>query len=1013
MKQYSFSSSLLLRTPLYSVEKYENADYAFILKTEEFKIALLLASNAFFNELRKKDFDYNLLNEKQQHTIKKYINRSSFRSTPFGIFSSFSLVDWTNQEETNIVLAKPDPYIRLDFSILEMLWEKYVKYNVEDFSKFQTNQSFYFSKTDLRYIKTEVEANAERLFSMVSISKNAILKKVLKFCQSSRSHNEIASFLMQEVGVNEPEAVSFIRELIKQQIIVSNLAPNITGKDYTHFFFKHLHECPELRDLKLQIEELSSGYSVKLCSLLEIANELNKQLSLKNNTNHYYSIAEKKVLSGGISSKHQEQIKDGLFCLDLLSKVTVNDDLNKFKTAFKEKYESGEVTLLEVLDSQFGIGYGAFDKIKNHYGLSDNNTATSQQNSHIDAKNEFVESLLKNWQLKNDHDAGFQLEITDDHLRKITTNKNECLPPSISVIFRLIDEKIFIESAGGTSAISLLGRFSSSLEVYNLAKQIAEGEQKSNKDIIFAEVAHICNLHSANINRRQHLHDYEIPVLTNSVLESSRKIDLNDILVSVLNDTVILRSIKLNKRIIPRLSSAFNYTKSSFPVFRFLCDIQNQNLKTSFSFSLSSHLPGLRFYPRILYKSCILQVAEWHVEAKELDSFHERKPSEVFRLFHEFAKEINLPRYFAYTLSDNFLVYDAQRIEDILFLLNEVKNKGVIVLKEFPFIQEDNVVEDKFHQKFLPQFVASMYLNEEVYKSEKEANYKMNKASSIKDTKEWIYFKVYCHPLSSDIILCDYLIPLVKKHIKSSTIREWFWIRYNDPQYHIRFRLQVSKNMRSSIFEDFSTCITKLSFNKLINYFVTDIYKQEIDRYSLYLIKDVETVFTSSSNIVGRFLKIKGILNYNDNKVVIEAVLSINEILVAFGLSYSERMQLCKSQFDQFYIEFDSPKSLKPEIEKLYKKLSDDIVSIFNCNKSRNSYNFLKRDIFNLIHEFKVKKVKDVTLTKLAVDIIHMHLNRLYFDNQRYLEMATYYILYRTLNTEIHKSKAVHVSEAV
>jgi thiopeptide-type bacteriocin biosynthesis protein len=211
--------------------------------------------------------------------------------------------------------------------------------------------------------------------------------------------------------------------------------------------------------------------------------------------------------------------------------------------------------------------------------------------------------------------------------------------------------------------------------------------------------------------------------------------------------------------------------------------------------------------------------------------------------------------------------------------------------------------------------------------------------------------------------------------------------------------------MRSSIFEAFTTCLTKLSTNKLIKHFQPDIYKPEIDRYSLDLIKDVETIFTSSSSNVGCFLKMKNTSNYSDDKVMIEAVLSINQILLSFNFSKSEKVQFCKFQFEQFYTEFGSPKTLKPEIETLYKRLRLDIHSRVNYQTNNNSYKILKSDISNLIKNFEAKKVEGIALKKLAADIIHLHLNRLYMYNQRYLEMVTYYVAYRNLNVEIYKLK--------
>lgn len=51
---YKFFPLVLLRTPLYSFESYHTIDYTELLKNDEFKLALLLASKPFFDELEKK-----------------------------------------------------------------------------------------------------------------------------------------------------------------------------------------------------------------------------------------------------------------------------------------------------------------------------------------------------------------------------------------------------------------------------------------------------------------------------------------------------------------------------------------------------------------------------------------------------------------------------------------------------------------------------------------------------------------------------------------------------------------------------------------------------------------------------------------------------------------------------------------------------------------------------------------------------------------------------------------------
>jgi len=70
---------------------------------------------------------------------------------------------------------------------------------------------------------------------------------------------------------------------------------------------------------------------------------------------------------------------------------------------------------------------------------------------------------------------------------------------------------------------------------------------------------------------------------------------LSDLWVRYENNEIILESKKLGKRVIPRLSSAYNYNHSDLPVFRFLCDLQHQSIQSNLTLNLSSLFPALTF----------------------------------------------------------------------------------------------------------------------------------------------------------------------------------------------------------------------------------------------------------------------------------------------------------------------------------------------------------------------------------------------------------------------------------
>jgi len=996
MDNYCFLPTLYLRTPLYNLSR---KCVQAALKDEQFKMALFLATRSFYKELEKKSFDYSLLNEKQRQTVKKYLNRAIFRSTPFGLFSCISIARWqAEQQAMGICLSDAEPHIRPDFAMLHEIWQAFLKEGTISTTRLRTNDSFWCSKIDLRFIKKEIRGN-NAFFSLVSLENCTVVKSLLKYCVKERSFDQIHSFLARKTGASTEEVFCFVKELVQEQALVPGSSPNITGADYAD----RLSELLKHRQSNgLLMTYLNQPEAPTLSHLSYTSERLADRLASQLGTDHYYCISERKVVEGGLSSHFQKAIGEGLWCLNILSESLEPPDLKNFKRAFIAKYDTADVPLLEVMDAQFGIGYSELEQIKVSYGFSSSHRSSGSPPTKADTgENKLAAVLFNEWQLTNDHPWKLEINITDEQLQTLATDETDEHPPSISVMFRTLDEKIFIESAGGASALSLIGRFGINQEFLDHAKLVAKKEQELNPEVVFAEIAHVCNLHTANVNRRPVYYDYEIPLLTRSLLPEKQQIPLSDITVSVSENTVVLRSRRLKKRIIPRLSSAFNHQRSSFPIFRFLCDVQFQGLKSRLHFSLAELVPGLRFYPRVSYRSCILQLAEWHLSRNDLASFQIPGNDQAVHCFRRMAKALQLPRYFAYCNGDNFLVIDANSADDISFFIEQISGRDHVLLKEFPFVRSDKAtVIDSGGCPLLPQFVASLYLQKETYKEVQNEVPTNSGETSKSSTRDWVYFKIFCHPLSSDRIISGYIFPLVRKLMQSKQASRWFWIRYTEGGYHLRLRVKTTEKCKAGIIKSLSICLERLCQNKLVDHFQMDTYRQERKRYSPLLIESVESVFEASSYAVAKWLAEKQDLNYEDERVMVEAVHAVTVILDIFEPSLEKKAGMCKLQFEAFFRELKSPRSLKGELEKLFRRLQ---LQISAGQESTCCYKDIAGAITGLKSEHERKHVERPDTIKLAADIIHMHLNRLFVYDQRYFEMITYFLLYRNFSFQFHK----------
>ena len=53
---------------------------------------------------------------------------------------------------------------------------------------------------------------------------------------------------------------------------------------------------------------------------------------------------------------------------------------------------------------------------------------------------------------------------------------------------------------------------------------------------------------------------------------------------------------------------------------------------------------------------------------------------------------------------------------------------------------------------------------------------------------EWLYLKVYTGSTTADAVLRTYLAPVIATAMRQGLARRWFFLRYGDPDWHLRVR---------------------------------------------------------------------------------------------------------------------------------------------------------------------------------------------------------------------------------
>ncbi|HBN06712.1 MAG TPA: hypothetical protein DD434_13145 [Bacteroidales bacterium] len=717
----------VLRTPFFSLEEFakniekldNNDDYWYeFLKDSIIQEAIYLATPVLFDEIQKflsgemikvRDID------KLKNSVMKYYSRMSTRCTPFGLFAGIN----TGQinEQTLVTLSEKQKYsrvTRLDMNYICNLFQEINKIKeVREKLYYYPNTSIYEVGNKLRYVEYYF-INANRKHNISSIDNSYYISEILKMSEKGATIKDLVDFLLTDNDITKEDALEFIYCLIDSQVLVSEIEPTVTG-DNNIMQLEKLNEIKKVNKIITNINNISEILLKidrnKIGTTLTCYNDIEKiikEIGISYEKKYLFQTDFiKQADNCSIDNKLLEDIYSAFI---LMNKITLpyydKTILSKFASDYYERYEDKEMPLSLVMDTEIGLGYNSIntDSTPMLYGLNLPNSYKPQ-----DIPWNKISSVINKKRVdayKNDYR---EIEITDNDF-DFTIDRWEDLPLTMSCMCEIYFDKndiVYLHSIGGSSGSNLLGRFCHlSNDVEDLVKRITQYEQEQNRDAICAEIVHLPESRIGNILFRPIIRDYEIPFLAKSSLDIEHQIKLSDIYISVRNNKVILRSKKLNKEIIPYLSTAHNYSFKSMPIYHFLCDMQTQSKRGSVGFSWDKLANDEPFLPRVKYKSIILSLAEWHIKTEEINKKFDNSTKDNFvRITKEWQKEKKISRYVTLADGDNELFVDFENRLSVLTLLFTVKKREMFVLKESLMFNYESIVKDKKMRSFGNEFI--------------------------------------------------------------------------------------------------------------------------------------------------------------------------------------------------------------------------------------------------------------------------------------------------------------------
>jgi thiopeptide-type bacteriocin biosynthesis protein len=696
-----------------------------------------------------------------------------------------------------------------------------------------------------------------------------------------------------------------------------------------------------------------------------------------------------------------------------------------FARRFTERYETAWVPLVEVLDEELGLAFA-------RSGAPGGEPAPLLDGVRFqaDAPAESVpwgprEHALLRLLIGADPTQRIEVELPDLPPRSLATGRPLAqLADSFAVIATLARDsatgtnpsrhELLFKSCIGPSGANLLGRFCPlSAELTERLREHLRDEEAQDPESIFAEIVHLPNGRAGNIVLRPELRDHSIVFLSDTET-GAKQIPIDDLEVTVHNAAVVLRSRTLGRRVRPRLSTAHNFfNQLNLGIYRFLCALQWEDGTSPIAWDWTP-FHNLPFLPRIRTGNVVLSRARWLMTARELKVLAETTAgAERFRRVQQLRASRALPRCVVQADGDNELLIDFDNILSIDAWIGSIRTRQAIQLLECYPSADHAAVDGPGGQYACEIIVPFLHRRKETRPSISVAAEHKPVQRVRAPGSDWLFIKLYTGPASADDILRDPLQPLLRRLLESRWIDRWFFLRYGDPHWHIRLRLQGAPiTLQKEVLPLLTSAIDPLLETRQVWRLQLDTYQREVERYGGPVgIAFAEQIFHADSEAALEFL-VRHVSEELREERWRFTFLAIHRLLTELGLDLGGRRAVMFKASESFAREFGfTGTELRHQISTRFREERESLQTMVDAPDIGSHSEILSErsklwadSVSGLINADRAGSLSD-SIENIALSLAHMTSNRLFRASARAQELFVYSFLYRLYDSQIAQNR--------
>ncbi len=519
-------------------------------------------------------------------------------------------------------------------------------------------------------------------------------------------------------------------------------------------------------------------------------------------------------------------------------------------------------------------------------------------------------------------------------------------------------------------------------------------------DDLWAEVVYLPpTFRSANVAIRPAVRTHEVVFGVTPGVEASHVIPLEDLVVGVENERFYVRWTTEDRRVRFASGHMLNHHGAP-PVAQFLLDVAHDGRVPFVGFDWGA-AEGFPFLPRAQAGRIVLRPAEWRLSKTVVA----RKDVAAF---DRWRANWDVPRHVCLTYGDNRLMLDLDQPDHVRQILNEVGKLsvgGTLVLQEvLPALDDLWLRGDEGH--YYAELVVPLVLRPparaalDAPSTDRPAHHVASSHRLFPPGSEWLMVKLYGPAHREEDVIADALSSFGQNAITAGLADSWFFIRYADPDRHLRLRFHgVADRLSGQLFGQIARWAQGLIDASMCTRFVFDTYDREVERFGgVEGMAASEQIFHADSVAAADLVAVLKTRDWSDNRDrTLLLALSVDDLLGSLGVDESSRLEWYKTQ----------PGADSRDAGGEYRTLKNDLrmavgdsarwLSGKPYGDVVNATLAARRDRLALcaarLADLAAARVLDRSIGTLCSSYVHLHLNRV---GAAPIERALVGLLFRT-----------------